>query len=183
MKTKKRYASVLDMVDGLTVDKEFKQELKQEISDGIVAKTLFSMRCVEGLTQADMAKRIGCTQSRLSKLEHAKNDAIKVSDLTAYAEALNLQMTISFHKKTTAVERVKYHAFKIKEQLDHLAQLAHRDDDIFSGVKNFYNEYLQNMLLLFKQSADTLPQEVNESRPVLEMMTPSSEMEGSVERV
>ena len=56
--------------------------------------------------------------------------------------------------------------------LDHLADLAHRDDEIFEGVKNFYNEYLMNILGLFKQSASKLPKKKIQKRAVLEVCAP-----------
>ena len=178
MKTKKRYKSVSDLVESLTDDVEFKEELEQETNTQSMAKTLFAMRCAQGITQAEMAKRVGCTQGRLSKLEHSDNDSIKLGDLTAYAEALALNVSISFHKEVSAVESVKYHAFQIKKHLDHLAKLAYRDDQIFIGVKDFYNEYLFNIIKLFKESAENLPKVSNKKgRSVLDISVPRSEID------
>jgi len=161
------------MVKHLTEDKDFQEELEQEVADKALAKTLFAMRCSGGITQAEMASRIGCTQSRLSKLENSGTAGIKVGDLIAYAKALGLNLSISFQREMTSVESVKLHAFEIKKHLDHLAELAHRDDAIFDGVKNFYSEYLVNILHLFSESADKLPKKPKESRPVLEIHPPT----------
>lgn len=37
-------------------------------------------RIVAGLTQAELARRIGCTQSRISKLERSENEKISLVD-------------------------------------------------------------------------------------------------------
>ena len=136
----KRYKSVQEMVKHLAEDKEFSKEFERELADKALAKTLFALRCSEGLTQSEMASRLGCTQGRVSKIECSDTESIKVGDLVAYARELGLCLTIGFHEEMTAVECVKFHAFEIKKHLDHLAELAHRDDDIFEGVKAFYLE-------------------------------------------
>ena len=168
-----RYKSVSEVVKQLTDDKEFQEEFDRQISEKTLSKTLFVMRCSKGITQSEIASRLNCTQSRVSKLENAGVDSIKVSDLVAYAQALGLNMSISFHENMTSVESVKFHAFEIKKHLDHLANLAHRDDEIFKGVKDFYNEYLINIIRLFKKSADKLPKKNIEKRAVLEVCAPT----------
>lgn len=169
----KRYKSVSEVVKNLTDDKHFQEEFDRQISDKTLSKTLFAMRCSKGMTQAEIASKLKCTQSRVSKLENSGIDAIKVSELVAYAQALGLNMSISFHEEMTSVESVKFHAFEIKKHLDHLAGLAHRDDEIFEGVKDFYNEYLINILRLFKQSAGKLTHKETKKRAVLEVCAPS----------
>ncbi|MBN2324118.1 MAG: helix-turn-helix transcriptional regulator [Spirochaetes bacterium] len=169
----KRYKSVSEMVRQLSDDKEFRDNFDRQISDKTLSKTLFAMRCSMGITQSEMASKLNCTQSRVSKLENSRVDAIKVSDLIAYAEALGLNLSISFHKEMTSVESVKFHAFQIKKHLDYLADLAYRDDDIFKGVKDFYNEYIVNILRLFKQSVDKLPKKNVQKGPVLEVCAPT----------
>lgn len=168
----KQYKSVSEVVRNLTDDKKFQDEFDRQISDKTLSKTLFAMRCSKGISQAKIASKLNCTQSRVSKLENSGVDGIKVSDLVAYAQALGLNMSISFHENMTAVESVKFHAFEIKKHLDHLADLAHRDDEVFEGVKNFYNEYLMNILGLFKQSASKLPKKKIQKRAVLEVCAP-----------
>lgn len=169
----KKYKSVSDVVKNLSEDKNFHDDFENQVFDKMLSKTLFAMRCSKGVTQAEMAEKMDCTQSRVSKLEHSGLDAIKVSDLVSYADALNLKMSIAFHEDMTSVESVKFHAFEIKKHLDHLADLAHRDDDIFEGVKDFYNEYLLNILRLFKQSENKLTKKKTQKRDVLEVSAPS----------
>ena len=92
----KRYTSVSEMVRQLSEDREFQDNLDRQISDKTLAKTMFAMRCSRGMTQSEMASKLHCTQSRVSKLENSGVDAIKVSDLIDYAQALGLKLSISF---------------------------------------------------------------------------------------
>jgi transcriptional regulator with XRE-family HTH domain len=168
----RQYRSVTDMIAGETSDQELVSELQQEIEDTRLAKTLIIMRTAAGITQAEMAKKLGRTQGSVSKLEHARNDSIKVSDLMAYADALDLVLSISFQEEKNAVESVKYHAFQIQKHLDHLAKLAHRDDDILEGVKRFFSETLYNVLRLIGESVEKLPRSDRHRGSVLEVTSP-----------
>ncbi len=169
----KRYKTVSEMIRQLSEDKEFGDKFDRQISGQTLSKTLFAMRCSMGITQSEIASKMNCTQSRISKLEKSGVDAIKVSDLIAYAQALGLNLSISFHKEMTSVESVRFHALQIKKHLDYLADLSHRDDDIFKGVKDFYSEYLVNILRLFKQSVEKLPKESVQKGPVFEVYAPT----------
>ena len=100
----KRYKSVIDMVNDLIDDDEFKESLKKEIQDKLLAKKLYGMRCAASITQTKMAKLMGCKQSRISKLENAGLNSIKVGDLLAYTKALGLKLSIRFRKGETTKE-------------------------------------------------------------------------------
>lgn len=167
-----KYRSVTDLITAETGDEQLVSELQQEIDDTRLAKTLVAMRTGAGITQGEIGAKLGRTQGAISKLEHAGNDAIKVSDLVAYADALGLTLSISFQKDVTAAESVKYHAFQIQKHLDHLATLAHRDDDILEGVKRFFSETLYNVLRLIGASLEKLPQSGIRRGSVLEVTSP-----------
>ena len=169
----KRYDSVPELVRDLTDDEVFLENLEEGISRKAVAKKLFSMRCADGVTQKEMAERLGCTQSKISKIENADSGSIKLGDLIAYAHALDLQLSIAFHEGRTAVECVKFHAFQIKKHLDYLAKLADRDDKILEGVSDFYAETLYNFLRLFEKSVSQLPMPEQTGKSVLEICAPA----------
>ncbi len=173
----KQYNSVSELVEHLTDDKAFRADLQKEIAAKSLAKTLFVMRCSKGITQAQMAERLGCGQARISKLENSTLDSIKVADLVSYAKALDLQLSIGFHKNFTAAEWVKFYAFQIKRHLDYLAELAHKDDQINKGVTAFFREAIVNILNLIQSSAQLLPARKPGKPPVLEISPPTDEVE------
>ena len=45
-----------------------------------MSREIMRRRVVAGLTQTELARRIGCTQSRISKLERSENDKISMED-------------------------------------------------------------------------------------------------------
>ena len=173
----KTYKSVSEMVKNLAGDKAFAENFEKEAANRILANALFNLRCSNGVTQKEMAERIGCTQSRISKLESSGADSIKVSDLVDYAKALDLCVTVTFHPEMNAVEAVKFHAFEIKKHLEHLATLAHKDDGIFEGVSRFFSEAVHNLVTIVQMSAKKLPKKATEKRPILEVASPAETTE------
>lgn len=94
----KRYQSVSDVVRELTNDKDFQEEFDHQIASKALSKMLFALRCNKGISQAEIAEKINCNQSRISKIENSELDEIKVSDLVEYAKALDLKMSMRFMK-------------------------------------------------------------------------------------
>ena len=166
------YRSVGDLVHGLVDDKEFAEALKKDIADLRLAKVLFAMRAVAGKTQAEMAAAMDRSQASISKLESSTVDRIRVSDLVAYARALDLQLSIRFEHKMRSVEAIKYHAVQIRRILDHLVKVAGEDHDIVKGVQNLHVETLIDLVQLVAESAAKLPESAGEERPVLEVCAP-----------
>lgn len=181
----KRYRSVSELVRDTIDDEQFVEEFETLLEDKRLAKTLFSMRARAGLSQADMAKLIGCTQGRISKLEHATIDSIKVNDLVDYAVALKLNMSIAFHTQLNAADQVRMHLRGIQTHLDYLAELAHTDEDIHKGIFEFFLNTLRGAFEVVEQAARKLPPTAPERPPILEVLSPedtsgvSEELDGA----
>lgn len=92
----KQYRSVIEMVNDISDDKKFTKSVEKEINTRQIAKTLFAMRCKSGLTQADIAKKMGCTQGKVSKIENVLDTDISMGDLLKYCSAMNMQLEINF---------------------------------------------------------------------------------------
>ncbi|EKD26307.1 MAG: transcriptional regulator, XRE family [uncultured bacterium] len=152
----KLYNNVSDLIEG-SVDKDFKKKFDESIRNRSLSTHLLALRCKNGITQKEMAHRIKCNQSKISKIENALDENLQVKDLIDYATALNLQLTISFLEKSrTSADSIKYHALKIKEHLDRLADLSEDDEKIHKGISGFFGEYFFNMINMFQESFNKL---------------------------
>jgi transcriptional regulator with XRE-family HTH domain len=142
----KKYASVSEMINSIDVDEEFKKAAIKEIENKMIAKFLLVLRCKHNLTQNKLAKKIGCSQGKISKVEASYDKDISIGDLLNYAKALGLNLEIGYrHPSARIVDLIKYHAFKIKMYLEQLTNLASKDEDIEKGVAKFHVEARNNI--------------------------------------
>ncbi len=141
-----KYKNVLEMVKGISKDDTFKELATKEIKGKTLAKFLFYLRCDHNLSQKQLAEKIGCTQSRISKIESAFDKNLTIQDLLDYAKALNLHLEIGYrHPSVKIVDLIKYHAFKIKAYLNQLSGLAREDEVLKESVGKFCVEVLFNI--------------------------------------
>ena len=79
----RKYESVLEMVRDLS-SPEFVERFEKQAESKKLGKLLFLLRHKKGLTQKQMAEKLGCAQSRVSKLENAELASIKMGDLLGH---------------------------------------------------------------------------------------------------
>jgi transcriptional regulator with XRE-family HTH domain len=155
-----RFSSVEEMVRATSDDQSFVDEFVQRLARQRVVNLLVSLRGVKGFTQKDIAERMNCTQSRISKIESSLDEEIGFGDLRKYASALGLTIQlVLMPRQARAVDRVKYHAMQIKKHVDTLAGLAQDDSAIAQGVAAFFGEAAYNLLEILQEAADRLPEE------------------------
>lgn len=107
----KKYKNVPEMVRDLTEDKELAENIARDIEQRNIIDFLMALRTANDLSQSDIAKKMGCSQSRVSKLENGKDNDLRIGDFDAYVSALGLEMSIGLVKKNrTIVDDMKYHA-------------------------------------------------------------------------
>ena len=143
---RKLYKSVKEMTKDVSLEASFNNLLSKEIDEKRIAKFLFLLRCKNNLTQKQMAEKIGCTQSKISKIESAYNNELSVQDLLDYGKAMNLQLDLGYrHPSLKIVDMIKYHAFKIKHLFDQLTNLAKDDKELNESIAKFHIEAFFNI--------------------------------------
>ena len=161
---KKQYKTVSELVHDIAPDDEFRAAFDARIADRALIKELLALRAARGLSQKDIAESIGCSQSRISKLENAKDADARLGDLRAYAAAVGCDLPawpVSRDMKPT--DKVKCHAFAIKKHMDDLAALAKSDEKITEGVARFFYDLFVNFTLMLGDSAKRLPRRSDDS--------------------
>jgi transcriptional regulator with XRE-family HTH domain len=91
--TNKSYTSVSEMVRG-TTDKAFADQFDQHLSGRMIVRQLTVLRCTQGLSQAEIARKIGCSQGKISKFEASSDKDISFGDLADYVIALGRGLKI-----------------------------------------------------------------------------------------
>ena len=152
------FDSVEKMVEGLWGQDAFAETVKQRIAQRRIVSTLQAMRVARNIPQSRIAEALQCTQSRVSKIENCDDAELTLKELEAYARVFDCDLNLLFSsRKMTAVDRVKYHAFAIKRELEQMADSAQGDHQIARGVADFYREAFINFIKMIQEAASQLP--------------------------
>jgi len=90
-------------------DPERLESLQRERERAYIAGQIYDMRTRAGLSQAELAERVGTTQSVISRLEDADYEGHSLNMLRRIARALNCRLEVQFvperKKASTAKQR------------------------------------------------------------------------------
>ena len=96
-KIQKRTSDALVIMDRLTGNSpEMAGLLEQERANLDIARKIYELRTKAGLSQAELAKKVGTTQSVISRLEDADYDGHSLAILRRIASALEKRVEIRF---------------------------------------------------------------------------------------
>jgi predicted transcriptional regulator len=96
-KTQKRTSDALVIMDRLTGNSpEMAELLEQERANLDIARKIYEFRTKAKLSQAELAKKVGTTQSVISRLEDADYDGHSLAMLRRIASALEKRIEIRF---------------------------------------------------------------------------------------
>ena len=175
MDNKNKAASAKNLVEGIT-DAEFVSDLDQTLTNRKTARRLSALRVLKKVSQAEVAKAMGCTQSKVSKLESSDDDRWTIEDMRSYSKAIGFKThlgIIPLDLKPT--EEVKALTFAIKNRMESLTDLAKCDEEIAVGVSNFFYEIFVNFGSIFTKVADQIPPRADGSKHFECTMVSSSE--------
>lgn len=94
--TYKRVSEALKVISG---DETFAQRVEERLQSRRIIKSLIARRVSRGLSQSQIARELGCTQSRVSKIENGFDAELKLEELEAYAKALGCDVTLQFARR------------------------------------------------------------------------------------
>jgi len=171
MKTKKndllpsgrRYKSVTAMLDAQNIPAEIREGIQKLAGTTRVVDELCLMRTRAGLTQAQIAERIGCTQSRISKLEGSVDRDLSLGEIFDYVKATGSQVSIGIGKPLTHVQSVKSHAAGIRRHLTSLADLAKKHDELEPEIQSFFGEAFFNLLNILSECQGEMERDLGET--------------------
>lgn len=123
-----------------------------------LVRCLIGMRAQAGLSQAEVAKRMKCSQSRVSKIEHGFDEDLSIGDLQAYTSAVGYWFEISMtNANRNATGLIKYHIIQANELLKKIVQLADEDKKMQEGADHFSMEMLVNFCRMLDETTQKIP--------------------------
>lgn len=75
-------------------DADLKRKVEEHLNEMMVEQKLAALRAQRGLTQAELAKRLGVSQPHIAKLEAGRAKNIELHTLCRWATALGAKLTV-----------------------------------------------------------------------------------------
>ncbi len=155
--TGRKYATVDALMNGEGVSQEVQAKVVDLANETRVVLHLARLRQRAGITQEEMAKHLGVSQSAISKIESGKDEEITLREIREYARATGQRIGVSFGKPLTHVESVKAHALAIKFHLGELAAIANQHDELERDIQAFFGDAFFNILNILAKCSEELP--------------------------
>lgn len=155
--TGRRYGSVSELLQKEKGSSEIRAEVSALNAQTVVVRQLVALRAGAGMTQTDLAKKIGCTQSRISKIEASKDEDITLGVIRDYVQATESRIGISCGKPISHVEAVKNHALSIRRHLESLADITQKHDALEPHIQGFFGEAFFNILSILSECQNQMP--------------------------
>jgi hypothetical protein len=160
----KAYASVSDMIRD-TCDVEFADDFDKHLSEHGISKILTVIRCARGMTQGDVATKMGTNQAKVSRMERTADSDLNFGDIAAYTHALGQAIQILFMPaRATAVDHIRYHVNSIKHELERLVDLAGNDRRIGDGVEKYAMDNVEKYVEMIESTLNKLPHRDQQDR-------------------
>ncbi len=154
---KGQYKNTAEMIRDLSRDEVSAERSIREMRQRCLIDHLMAQRALLELSQADMAKKMGCSQGRISKLENGDDDDLRIGDFREYAKALGLDLGFLLSKRdVTIVEQVKQHVFAMGRLLNRLVNLAGDDESMANGTEKFFREVVLNSVRVVVEASERL---------------------------
>ena len=93
--TMARKSTFMKWVDHqLDTDAELKRKVEQSLSEMLIEQKLAALRAQRGITQAQLAARLGVSQPHIAKLEAGRAKNLELQTLCRWATALGAKLTV-----------------------------------------------------------------------------------------
>ncbi len=152
--------SAAEAFAALSGDRSLTDRIQVEVNRCKLVDTLVQMRLQKGVSQKQLAERMKCAPSKISRLEAGSDDALKIADVKDYVLGLNIGMAMIFEDQELPVaEQIKQHVFSIHDKLERLVKIAATvdgDKEIIDKINQFYKEVLFNFITKFHASHSML---------------------------
>jgi DNA-binding transcriptional regulator YiaG len=93
---KRKKTEVMEWLDGVLADPELASAVEERLAEMKIEQDLIALREKEGLSQRDLAVKMGTSQPYIAKLESGRAQNVGLKTLARYAAATGTRLTVSF---------------------------------------------------------------------------------------
>jgi transcriptional regulator with XRE-family HTH domain len=159
--TGRRYNSVDEFLSGESVAPEVRSAVSKLDRETEVVNNLIQARRDAGLTQQQMAEKLGKTQSAISKLESSEDREVTLQEIMDYAKVAEVTFSMMVGQRPNHIAMVKHHALAMRKHLSALANEAHRNKEVEQAIKGIFGEAFFNLLTIWDECMDEMPNRSN----------------------
>jgi transcriptional regulator with XRE-family HTH domain len=153
----RRYSSVADLLRGQNVCEKMQEDVASRSDEKKIATLLASMRAQAGMTQEELAEKIGRTQGSVSKIENTPDRDITLGIIQDYSKATAHRVSFTCGKPMNHVEAVKNNAFSMRRHLEALASIAQKHDELQPHIQGFFGEAFFNIMTILSECQNQMP--------------------------
>ncbi|MFZ4524512.1 MAG: helix-turn-helix domain-containing protein [Chlorobium sp.] len=107
-----RFKTAGDAASFLCGDEKVKNLVEEELEISQIVNRLIQVRLEKEVSQKELARRMGCDPSKISRMESGNDFQLKIGDITQYVSALDVQMDVIFDDRSLPVaDRIKRDVF------------------------------------------------------------------------
>lgn len=139
---------ISELSAALGFSKTEQDKIDSVVENRSLSRCLTVMRVKSGLTQTEMAKKIGISQSNISKLEHSSNDQITITDVAKYVQALGYELKLTIGKPKPLTEQIIHTHQHMIDLCQKLERTERDDKNILEGLADFERVAAENMVNL-----------------------------------
>lgn len=151
------FRSVEDLLHSSGLSPEVQSAYENAQRTTAVCHRMSLLRTRAGITQEEMGRHLGVSQSAISKLEAGSDEDLTLGQIRTYCLATTGCIDISIGRPKTHVDSIKSHAFAMRSAMMKLAALAHSDDAINQSIHAFFSEAFFNILKILADCSSHLP--------------------------
>lgn len=147
VKLSKSYKDTFEMLaDKYPDHPEYAENAFLEYERQKVSNELFIIRNRAGLTQAEVAERIGVSQSTIAKWED-RGDQLRFNDFLRYVHSLGFGVRMQLVREPiNRASTIKYHLESVAALMEELEDVAADDPDISQGIVKTFIGQVRRML-------------------------------------
>jgi transcriptional regulator with XRE-family HTH domain len=178
----KKFSSIAELMKANDVSDEVQKKVTQHRVKTFMMDELIRIRISAGLTQSQMAEKMGVTQSCISKIESKADSDLTLGEVFGYVKATNERIGIYFGKPMTHLELIQYHVTELNSHLTKLSDLAKAGVEFENTILQFVAKTYEKLMNIMIQCRKVLPVE-KEEKPTFEAMDFSAQKDEDCEEM
>ncbi|MDG5813865.1 XRE family transcriptional regulator [Chitinispirillales bacterium ANBcel5] len=150
--------TISELSEALGFNKTEQEKISKAIDNRSLSRYLTILRVKKGLTQGAMAKKMGVSQSNISKLEHSTNDRITITDVNNYVHTLGYELKLVIGKPKPLTTQIQYAYYHLVSLCKALGKTERNDQKILKGLAEFEKvaaHYMAKLAFMFLESSES----------------------------